>query len=94
MANKTVRILRDQDIEGIWYRPNQLVDIDAEVLKGVPAASYDAAKKAVDYLKSQGVTVRDHNPKPSAAAPAPPAPPPDESADPDGSGNKVDGADS
>lgn len=76
MAKKTVRILRSQDIDGIWYQPNQLVELDADTLATIPEASYDAAKKAVDYLKGQGVEVVVHG-----GEEAPVEPPADPDAD-------------
>lgn len=83
MANKKVRILVDQQIDGIPYRCNDVVDLPAELAKPLlEQGAIDDNKAAVAYcLNDLGATVIAHQSPvvedPAAPATDPAAPPAD-----------------
>lgn len=84
MANKKVRILVDQQIDGTPYRCNDVVDLPAELANPLlEQGAVDDHKAAVAYcLNELGATVIVHQ-SPAVEEPAPPAdevPPADEPA--------------
>ena len=71
MATKKVRILADCLIDGVAYKSNQLVEIDAEIVKPhIKEGNVDAAKDAVDYCLSEGVELVTHVSPAAEDAPA------------------------
>ena len=61
MTTKTVRILRPDHVEGVSYKPNQLVDMDASLAKGLEkSGTADGSKASIKYCKDQGVEVIPH----------------------------------
>ena len=61
MAKKTVRILRQLPVDGVFYEPNQLVAFEKEAAdQYVKAGAADAKKPSIDYCKDIGVEVVTH----------------------------------
>lgn len=82
MAVKNVRVLATWPLEGLLYRPNQVVQVDESKIKqAVKDGVVDAAKAAVEYcIKELGAEVVIHDTE-KAASPPPPPPPPAPDAD-------------
>lgn len=74
MANKKVRILVDQNIDGVAYRCNDVVDLSVALAKPLlELGAADDNKAAVAYcLNELGATVIVHQ-SPAVEEPAPPA---------------------
>jgi hypothetical protein len=68
MAN--VRILADTSLDGIEYKPNQVVDIPGALVKSLKQSGVaDDAREAVAYCTSElGVKVIKHGAEPDADA--------------------------
>ncbi|MEZ0137360.1 MAG: hypothetical protein AB9Q17_02295 [Candidatus Reddybacter sp.] len=61
MAKKTVRILRQLPVDGVLYRPDQLVAFEAkEAAQYIDAGAADSKKPGIDHCKSIGVEVVTH----------------------------------
>ncbi len=74
---KKVRVLADVVIEGVTYRANDVISIDAQLwAQYVDIAALDASPEAVQYCEAElGAAARDHAAEAAAvaAAQAPPA---------------------
>ena len=61
MAKKTVRILRQQSIDGVSYEPNQLVAFEkATADQYVEAGAADDNKAGIAHCKEQGAELITH----------------------------------
>lgn len=65
MATKKVRVLVSGAIDGVSYQPNQVVEIDAEIIKPyIKEGIVDDAKAAVEYALTEtgGKVIRHASP--------------------------------
>ena len=61
MAKKTVRILRQLPVDGVLYRPDQLVSFEKEAAdQYVEAGAADDGKGGIAYCKGEGAEVVTH----------------------------------
>lgn len=63
-STKLARVLVDINLDGVCYKPNVLLEAESSVIQSLVVPGYaDDSQAAIDYLKSEGVSVTLHSPE-------------------------------